>query len=141
MHANAYKPTAGSWLSSSDARIKSDIRPIESALDTLARVRPVSFHYSPEYRAMKGGLEDKPYLGFIAQEFAEVFPESVIRTEEHVPGASAGEPGILALDPNPALITTVAAVQELAQSKTSALHKQIDELDARLNKLEGKQGE
>jgi Chaperone of endosialidase len=105
----------------------------------VMRLKPVTFRYTPEYRAMEGGLADKAYAGFIAQEFAEVFPESVLVTDKAVPGAARGEQNILALDPNPALITTVAAVQELATENVQ-LHHQIDELSARLSRLESRGG-
>jgi hypothetical protein len=88
---------------------------------------------------MEHHLADRPYLGFIAQEFAEVFPDAVSETGQRVPGAAAGDPSILALDANPALITTVAAVQELA-AENAGLRKQLDALAVRLNKLESAQG-
>ncbi|HEX4481429.1 MAG TPA: tail fiber domain-containing protein, partial [Rudaea sp.] len=103
------------------------------------KLRPVNFRYTPEYRAMEGGLADKSYAGFIAQEYADVFPSDVISTSKHVPGADKNDPTILALDPNPALITAVAAVQELA-TENADLHHQIDELAARLSKLESRRG-
>jgi Chaperone of endosialidase len=110
----AYKPGGGSWAATSDRRIKQDIAPIGNAVNTLLKLKPVSFHYTPEYRAMENNLPDKPYLGFIAQEFRDVFPDAVMETAKHVPGAPANTAPILALDSSPALITAVAAVQELA---------------------------
>jgi hypothetical protein len=138
-NATAEKPGGGSWTATSDRRIKQDIAPIKDALDTVMKLRPVNFRYTPEYRAMEGGLADKSYAGFIAQEYADVFPTDVISTAKHVPGAPKNDPTILALDPNPALITTVAAVQELAVENIE-LHKQIDELAARINQLEAGKG-
>jgi len=137
---NAYKPGGGSWAVSSDRRIKNNIAPISDALDTVMKLHPVNFHYTPEYRALEGGLADKTYAGFVAQEYAEVFPEAVTSTEKRVPGSAHNDSSMLALDPNPALITTVAAVQELAV-ENAALHKQLDQLAARLSKLESKKGE
>jgi len=155
IYANAYKPGGGTWSATSDRRVKQDIAPIENAVDTLLKLRPVSFHYTPEYRAMEGGLADKPYLGFVAQEFADVFPDAVTSTGQHVPGAAKDAKPILALDPNPALITAVAAVQELAvqsqddegrvaklEAENIRLHRQLDALSARLSALENaKKGE
>ena len=148
----AIKPGGGSWTATSDRRIKQDITPIHGALDTVLKLRPVNFHYTPEYRAMEGGLADKGYLGFIAQEFADVFPEAVISTDKQVPGAAVGDAPILALDPNPALITTVAAVQELAvrdqtngddiatlKQENAALRESLDAVLVRLDTLESQQ--
>jgi hypothetical protein len=138
-NATATKPGGGSWTAPSDRRIKQEIVPIRDAVDTIMKLRPVNFHYTPEYRASEGGLADKEYAGFIAQEFQEVFPEAITHTNKRVPGAGADEPTILALDSNPALITAVAAVQELA-TENADLHHQVDELAARLSKLEARKG-
>jgi hypothetical protein len=137
---NAFKPGGGSWSVSSDRRIKERVEPIDDALATILKLRPVNFHYTAAYRAQEGGLADQGYAGFVAQEYAEVFPEAVTATQKRVPGSAASDPAMLALDPNPALITTVAAVQELAL-ENAALHKQLKQLAARLEKLEARRGE
>lgn len=137
--AGAFKPGGGTWTATSDRRIKQDIEPIHDAVDTLMKLRPVNFRYTPEYRAMEGGLADKPYAGFVAQEYAEVFPSDVVSTDKHVPGAGKNDPTILALDPNSAVITTVAAVQELAV-ENATLREQLAALTRRLGKLEAKKG-
>ncbi len=127
---SAYKPGGGSWSNSSDRRIKQDIAPIGNAIDTLLKLNPVSFRYTPEYRALEGGLPDTPYLGFIAQEFRDVFPDAVTSTGKRVPGAPEDAAPILALDSSPALITTVASVQELAmQSQDDANRLRILEAE------------
>jgi trimeric autotransporter adhesin len=155
------KPTAGAWVGSSDRRIKNNIVSIDNALDTVMRLHPVSFRYNADYRASEGNLADKPYVGFVAQEFAEVFPDSVISTGKPVPGAAKDDAPILGLDPTPALITTVAAVQELSvhdqastdriialekgnaalEQQNAALRSKVDKLSARLDAIERKQGE
>jgi len=113
--------------------------PIRDAVDTIMKLRPVNFRYTPEYRALEGGLDDKSYAGFIAQEYRDVFPEAVTQTKKRVPGAGTNAENILALDPNPAIITAVAAVQELA-TENADLHHQIDQLSARLARLEARKG-
>jgi len=143
---NAYKPGGGSWVASSDRRIKQDIAPIAGAVDTLLQLHPVSFHYTPEYRALENHFPDKPYFGFIAQEFRDVFPDAVSSTGKRVPGSAPGDEPILALDSSPALITTVAAVQELAvqsedtrrevatlRAENAALRARLERIEARLD--------
>lgn len=143
--ANAYKATSGSWLASSDRRIKQDVEPLASAVDTLSQLRPVSFHYTPAYREQHGNFADRTFFGFIAQEYAEVFPEAVASQGERVPGAPDAEPPVLSLDVQPALITAVAAVQELAQQahdlrdENAALRRKVDDLAARLARLEARE--
>ena len=140
---NATKATAGSWLGSSDARIKRDIRPVEHAVDTLLRVRPVTFQYNADYRAAHPGVGDQRYYNVVAQEFAEVFPDAVQSSHETLPGAKATrENEILQVDIHPALITTIAAVQEVAvadqmrDERIAALARENAELRARLERIE-----
>jgi len=61
VEGNASKTVAGSWLANSDARIKAGVQNIEHALETIGRVRPISFHYTTEYRTAHPSIEDKQY--------------------------------------------------------------------------------
>ena len=148
------KPTAGAWFGSSDRRIKHDIMPLAHAIETLMQLRPVNFRYNADYRASEGDLADTRYFGFVAQEFGAVFPDAVISTGKRVPGAAKEDAPILGLDPTPAFITAVAAVQELsvhdqvASDRIAALERQnallrqaLDKVTARLDIVERKQGE
>ena len=56
----------------SDARLKTDIHPIDNALSRLASVRGVQFKW-------KGGSSDQ--IGLLAQEVEAVFPELVTEVE------------------------------------------------------------
>ena len=108
VEGTASKQAAGNWLANSDARIKTDVHNVQRALDTLDRLRPVSFHYTEEYRAAHPSLEDKKYYNVIAQEFAKVFPEAVKESGELLDGKP-----ILQVDTYPATIHAIAAIQEL----------------------------
>jgi hypothetical protein len=135
----ASKATAGSWLANSDARIKTNVRSLTNALDTIQRVHPVSFHYTDEYRQSHPEVEEKQYYNVIAQQFAEVFPEAVKSSGETLDGKP-----ILQVDTYPAAIYSIAAIQELAklvQNKDAELAKlklQNALLEERLNRLESK---
>ena len=112
---DASKSTAGDWLANSDRRIKTEIAPIERALDTILKLRPVTFRYDEAYRNANRGIVDMRYYNVIAQEFAEVFPEAVKGSGEFLSGkAHTAENEILQVDTYPAQIVTIAAVQELA---------------------------
>jgi hypothetical protein len=93
---------------------------------------------------MESNLPDKPYFGFIAQEFRDVFPDAVSSTGRRVPGSAPGDEPILALDSSPALVTTVAAVQELAvqsedtQREVATLRAENAALRARLERIEAR---
>jgi hypothetical protein len=132
---DASKTIAGNWLANSDARIKTGVRNVTHALEKLARVRPVEFRYTDEYRAQHPGIEDRPYLNVIAQEFQKVFPEAVKSSGEKLPN---GEP-ILQVDTYPLTIYSAAAIQELNQkvdSENATLRAENAALKLRLEKLE-----
>ena len=137
VNGSASKSAAGSWLANSDARIKRQVAPIASALDTLMRVRPVTFRYTPEYLAQHPELADQRYYNVIAQEFAQVFPDAVTTSGERVPGAAKAAAGakVLQVDTYPALITALAAIQELAV-RNERLEQRNAELEARVVRLE-----
>ncbi|MCB1605603.1 MAG: tail fiber domain-containing protein [Xanthomonadales bacterium] len=134
VEGNASKTTSGSWLANSDARIKTEVQEIDDALARLLRLRPVTFRYTAAYRAAHPGIADQTYYNVIAQEFARVFPEAVQGSGEYLPNAertAANE--IQQVDVHPALITTIAAVQELALR----LEAERKLLDGQLRQLAG----
>jgi hypothetical protein len=142
VEGNASKTTAGDWLANSDARIKTDVAPIENAVDRLMRIRPVSFRYDQAYRAAHPDVADRRYFNVIAQEYAEVFPEAVQGSGEYLAGAekiSANE--VLQVDFHPASVLTLAAVQELAarvqlaERENTALKAELAELRAAVTAL------
>ena len=142
VEGNASKTTVGSWLANSDARIKQDIQPVGQALETLDKVRPVSFRYTDDYRAAHSSVENRRYLNVVAQEFREVFPEHVKSSGEKLP--NGGE--ILQVDTYPLTIYSVAAIQELSRrlqqelrrrdAENAELKQKNVELETRLSVLE-----
>jgi hypothetical protein len=69
----AYKSGGGSWASTSDARVKTNIVPVSDAASRIMALKPSAFDYRvPE--AHRGRVSDR---GFIAQDFEEVYPHSV----------------------------------------------------------------
>ena len=90
-------------LSTSDARLKTDIRVIENALDKLVNIRGVTF--------LKSGADSRS-AGVIAQEVQEVLPEVVTEDENGYMSVAYGNMvGLL-----------VEAIKEL-NSKIDALEK------------------
>jgi hypothetical protein len=81
----------------------------------------VQFRYNDEYRAAHKGIEDRPYLNVVAQEFAQAFPEHVKSSGEKLPDGDQ----ILQVDTYPLTIYSAAAIQELNQK--------VDKLTAELN--------
>jgi hypothetical protein len=100
---------------SSDIRVKENIQDLPSVLDKVSQLRPVSFNYK------SNGL---PSIGFIAQEFGEVFPEL-----RHISPSSQESSAMFGSDP----IQSVNYAQVVA-----VLTKAIQELTARVAELEAK---
>jgi hypothetical protein len=65
----------GSWRS--DMRWKTNIKPLQGALDNVAKLQGVSYQWNTKDYPDKG-FDDKPQVGFIAQEVEPVLPELVI---------------------------------------------------------------
>jgi len=66
---------AGDVFVNSDVRLKSNVAPIQDALDLIAKLRGVTF----QWRA-----EKKDHYGFIAQEVEETLPDLVITDSEGI---------------------------------------------------------
>ena len=128
VEGDASKTVAGNWLANSDARIKTDVRPLENALDTLAKLRPVAFRYTAEHRAKHPSIEDRDYNNFIAQEYREVFPDAVQEDGE----------GLLMVDTYDVQPYLVRAAQELAAA-VADLRQENADLKRRLEALEAAQ--
>lgn len=68
----------------SDETVKTNIRPLDSSLSKITKLRGVKYDLKPEYfktkdSNLKGSLVEKSKneIGFLAQELKEVFPEVV----------------------------------------------------------------
>jgi hypothetical protein len=73
----AFKSGGGTWSATSDARVKTNILPISDAASRIMALKPCNFDYrAPEAHA--GRVSDR---GFIAQDFAEIYPHSVSESD------------------------------------------------------------
>ncbi len=62
----------GALIGLSDETTKFDVKRIDTALETLRNLRPVTFHYKEEYSSSP----ERMHHGFIAQEFQKVLPDA-----------------------------------------------------------------
>ena len=67
----------GALIGLSDETTKYDVREIDTALETLRNLKPVSFRYKAEYSSEPERL----HHGFIAQEFQKVLPDATYYDE------------------------------------------------------------
>ena len=70
--------TGTAWTNTSDARIKTDVATITGALAKIKQLRPVSFKYTKQYLDIHDEIDgSRTYNSFIADEYANVFPDAV----------------------------------------------------------------
>jgi hypothetical protein len=109
--------TSTSITAISDERLKENVRPLNNSLSIINSLNPVMF----DWKEGKG-LDKKDDIGFIAQEFEKVFPNSVTES-------LAGDDGIAykALNHSELIPTLVKAMQE-QQALITSLQEQINQL-------------
>lgn len=132
VEGDAGKTTPGSWAANSDGRIKTDVQDITDGIGTLKKLRPVKYKYTNYWMGKHPGIKNQYYYSFIAQEFREVFPESVRGSGEFIEGDPVE---VLQIDPYNAQIVTIKAVQELID-KVEALEAENRKLKAEKLQLE-----
>lgn len=119
---------AGTWGSTSDRRMKTDITLAEGSLSAALKLRPVNFRWK------SGGPAGQVDFGLIAQDVCEVLPSFVQGDEESE---------MLTLNYPQLSVVAIGAIQELkAQNDAKLAEKQreIDELKARLEAIEARMG-
>lgn len=108
----------------SDNRLKINVKGIDNAVEKVIKLRPVSYDIIPTiYDSVQGPMRDlllqdsKDRLGFIAQEYKEVFPQSVHKE----PGT--GYYGISMMDLIPVLAQAIKEQQVMIESLYDSLNK------------------
>jgi hypothetical protein len=71
-----YLTNTGSWQALSDARLKTDIKNLDST-SRLMQLRPVDYLWKSQETVEESEEKNKRNFGFIAQEVKEVFPDLV----------------------------------------------------------------
>lgn len=110
---------ANAWVTYSSLRWKENVQTLDGALDTIKRLRGVSFDWKPEH----GGQHD---IGFVAEEVGQVVPE-LVTWEPDSPWAQG-----VAYDRVTAI--AVEAIKE-QQRQIEALQQSNVELRAQLDRL------
>jgi hypothetical protein len=111
---------ASSFPTSSDNRLKKNVKPLSGVLEKLNKIRGVSFDWNEKYENM-GRATGHREIGVIAQEVENVFPELVTKW---------GQEDFRAVDYSRMTAVLIEAVKEQ--------QRQIEELKGRIVKLEKK---
>lgn len=112
--------TNGSWNQLSDATMKRDLKPLDSVLRKLEQLNPVSYFY------IHNSMNDKRSIGFLAQEVAQLFPESVSKDEVS---------DVYGIDYSSFAVYAIKAIQEQQEIIKNQENK-IVALEERLNAIE-----
>ncbi len=108
------------WSTTSDARVKEDIRDLEVGLEELLAVRPVRFRYN----GRAGTAAGREGVGVVGQEIEQVLPETVEQVD--APDDLPGDEGLRIYNGSALTYVLVNAVQELA-AKVEGLEKTLAE--------------
>ncbi len=118
VEGNAFKTVGGTaWVTVSDRRLKKNIRAIGKGLSHINRLKLKEFEYKNNKQL---GLLERHDSGLIAQEVAEIFPESVLYSGQY-----------LMLDYHPIYMAQLRAVQELSQQNES-LERRLADLEKKM---------
>ena len=100
----ALKSGGGLWTATSDARLKKNIEDYTMGLDEVERLRPVKFQYNGKHECAPDS--GKTYVGFVAQEAQQVFPDMVEPMDD--------EDAYLTMDTSELLYALVNSVKTLS---------------------------
>ncbi len=109
---------ATSFPTSSDARLKTNVRQLANVLEKIEKIRGVSFDWNSKYESM-GRSSERREIGVIAQEIEAVFPELV---------STWGDEGYRAVDFGRLTGVLIEAVKEL-RAENRALRQRIEALE------------
>lgn len=133
---SAAKPTSNTWTVSSDARLKTDVRTIEHALDRLLALRGVRYRWKDP--STQGGM-DGTYTGLIAQEVEPIFPEWISEDREGFKQLTViGFEGLVVealRDLRAEKDEEIARLREAKDAEIAALRERVERLEAALGRL------
>ncbi|QCC51743.1 tail fiber domain-containing protein [Halapricum salinum] len=127
---------ADGTIQTSDARLKTNVSDLDSGIETVQALRPVSYEWDEETDEAQAEADTR--LGLIAQEVADVVPEAVVEPED------ADGPLGLAYDMLiPVLLDAVDEQQETIddlQTESEHLRERNANLEGRLDAVEAHLG-
>jgi hypothetical protein len=115
---NTQGNNSANWATVSDINIKTNLRPISDVLGKINALKPCHFEYKDKL--------GKTQTGFIAQEFATVFPGHTMdipADDKYTEFLPEGQTDLTAIDAN-LTAYLVKAIQELS-AKVTALEEQV----------------
>lgn len=124
VNIGTFDGTSGNYTSSSDARLKTNIQNMPSALSKVMLLQAKSYNY-------KGQKTDRTYLGFIAQDVEKIFPSLVYNPNDSQDGKEEN----YTVNYSGFGVIAIQAIQE-QQKMIKTLQQQVDALKARLDAID-----
>ncbi|MCK4830127.1 tail fiber domain-containing protein [bacterium] len=124
-----FNGTTGVYTPLSDRRVKTDIKPLNSSLESVKKMNPSTY-------AMKAYYSGKREIGLVAQEVKSHFPELVYETLDDKTGKT-----IYTVNYNGIAVVAVKAIQEQQEiiedqsARIDDLEKKIEALQKRMSKF------
>ena len=97
---------SANWATTSDARVKDDVRDLELGLAELRQMRPVRFRYN----GRAGTTAGQTGIGVLGHEIETIVPETIHRSMSDDPGLH----DMRVFDPSALTYVLINAVKELA---------------------------
>lgn len=133
---NAFKPGGGTWTALSDPRAKHDIARLTGTLDKLLELRGYSFLYNDD-RIAAGMARPGTQIGLMADEVARVFPDWVSTDATGTRYVTERATTALMVE----ALRDLRAEKDAVAARAAAAEAQIEDLRARLDRLERLLGE
>lgn len=109
-----FRPDTGGYTSTSDRRLKENIRSLDSVLKKVMLLRPSMYNFIENDAK-------RHQIGFIAQEVESIFPTVV----DSIRGKNPGDPVVKGIDYGSLSVIAIKAIQEL-QQEIESLKKEIE---------------
>ncbi|MEL6802553.1 MAG: tail fiber domain-containing protein, partial [Bacteroidota bacterium] len=118
----SFDDVSGNYTALSDARLKTNISILAGTLPLLTQLQPRRYNYRSNTK--------REYVGFLAQDIQELFPNVVTEVASREGGEST-----LLVDYNQLTVLAISSLQE-QQEIIETQEERIDDLEARLARLE-----
>ena len=107
---SAQKPNGGMWTGTSDLRVKQNISPYAKGLAEILLVDTVNFEYNGLANT-ETGIE---YVGIIAQDIKDIFPETISTYETKLNQEDEEKTELYSFDASPLTFALINAVKQLS---------------------------
>lgn len=125
---SAAKLTTNTWFTTSDQRLKKDIKPFSDGLGVILRINPVYYRYN----GLMNTPTEKENIGIIAQEIQKVAPYTIGTFKAKLQDNDEKETELLSFNSHALTFVLINAVKEL--------NKELTELKAHVSALSGQGG-